>query len=113
MRLRLLLPALLVLIALVVPAAATAQTTATASPADAVQSAADALRNQSVYVAPDNAAGISPADAAEIATAVRNAGGNMVVAVFPPGVGDPEVLARELSDQLRRPAAYAVIAGPA
>jgi len=95
---------------LLAPAGSRAQT-ATTSPA--VQRAADALQSDSVYVAPDNNADVSPADADGIRAEIRNQGGGPIyVAVFGPGEGEPAQLGRQLVRTLQAPGVYAVIAGP-
>ena len=105
---RLLLALLVVTAALLAPATAGAQTTAT-SP---VQDAVDALRTDSVYVAPDNAADVTAADADRLRAEIRASGVPTYIAVFPPGAGEPLQLASQLSRALKVPAAYGIIAGP-
>src|SRR3954447_2040899 len=107
---RRLLLALILALLLLAPAGARAQSTTT-SPE--VQKAADALQSDSAYVAPDNNANISSADADRIRSEIRNKGdGPIYVAVFPPGAGEPAQLGRQLSNALRASGVYAIIAGP-
>jgi hypothetical protein len=108
-RLLIALPLALLLLA---PAGARAQTATTASPA--VRDAAEALQTDSVYVAPDNNADISQADADRIRAEIRNQGGSgpIYVAVFGPGEGEPAQLGGQLARELQADGVYAIIAGP-
>jgi hypothetical protein len=105
---RLLLALLAVTIALVVPTVAAAQTTTSS----AVQEAADALQTDSVWVAEDNAAGVTQADADRLRREIRASGVPTYIAVFPAGSGEPLQLAQQLLRGLRTRGVYGVIAGP-
>ncbi|HWV86924.1 MAG TPA: hypothetical protein VNZ62_15865 [Capillimicrobium sp.] len=105
------LPLLLALLAAVALAPATAGAQTTTAP-DVVAEAADALRTDSVYVAPGNAAGLTEADADQVRTAVRGSDVPIHVAVFAPGAGEPRQLAASLYRELRATGVYAVVAGP-
>jgi len=104
--------AVLVAVALAPAAVSQAQTAATDAP-EAVTEAAGALRTDSVYVAPGNAAGLTEADADRIRTAVRGSDVPIYVAVFAPGAGEPRQLAAGLHRELQATGVYAVVAGPA
>lgn len=108
-RLLIALPLALLLLA---PAGARAQTDTTAPPA--VRAAAAALQTDSVYVDPDNNAGVSPADADRIRAEIRNQGGvgAIYVAVFAPGAGEPLQLGGQLARALQADGVYAIVAGP-
>src|SRR3954453_6446949 len=105
---RFLLALLAVTIALCTPASAGAQTTATSPVSEAV----DALQSDSVWVAEDNAAGVTAADADRLRSEIRASGVPTYIAVFPPGSGEPRQLAQRLLQGLRTRAVYGVIAGP-
>ena len=105
---RLLLAVLAVIAALVAAGPAGAQTTATS----AVDEAIEALRTDSVWVAEDNAAGVTQQDADRLRRAIRASGVPTYVAVFPAGAGEPRQLASELLAGVKQRAVYAVVAGP-
>ncbi len=102
---------LAVLAALLVPASAGAQATATSS---AVADAVDQLQTDTVFVAEGNEAGVTAADADRIRAEIRAKGeGPIYVAVFAAGTGEPLSLAGTLARRLGQAGVYAVIAGPA
>ncbi len=77
----------------------------------AVQRAADALATGPVYVAAHNAADVTRADAARLRAEIRASEVPTYVAVFPPGAGEPQLLAATLGRALDRAGVYAVVAG--
>src|SRR4051794_614390 len=102
--------ALLLLIAIVAltAAPAAAQSLKTSSP---ISDAASALRSgTTVYVHPDARDALSEADAAGIASTIRDAGGRTFVAVLPAGAGAGNV-AQQIGEQARINGTYVANVG--
>jgi hypothetical protein len=104
---RLLLALTIAIAALVAPTVAGAQTTATSR----VQEAADALKTDSVWVAEDNAADVTQADADRLRQEIRASGPPIRIAVFPAGAGEPLQLAEQLNSAVGQTSVYGIIAG--
>jgi hypothetical protein len=75
---------------------------------DSLEQAAQALRDDTVYVAP---AAESDVDAGELRSAIADRGADVRIAVLPESAGNPRDLARELAEQVGEPGDYAVVAG--
>jgi hypothetical protein len=75
---------------------------------DSVDQAAQALRDDTVYVAPGAQ---SEVDADRLRRAIADEGVDIRVAVLPGSAGDARDLVRELADQVGEPGDYAVVAG--
>ncbi len=109
------LPAILALLVSVIVAAppAAAQTAVGGE----IAQAAEALRSDPVYVAPDADPGLSDAQAAALRERIRNSGaGPMYIAVLSPDAvdeagGDPEAALRALIGDVRRNGSYVLVSG--
>jgi hypothetical protein len=75
---------------------------------DALDEAAQALRDDTVYVDP---AAQSDVDAGELRNAISERGVDVRVAVLPESAGNPSRLAPELAERVGEPGDYAVVAG--
>ena len=100
-------------LALLLPAAASAQATATGVVGEAV----DALRSDPVFVHPDAETKITGAEADELRRRIREAdAGPVYLAILPESAaseagGSPEGVLREIHDQVREKGTYAVVVG--
>ena len=75
---------------------------------DALDEAAQALRDGTVYVDP---AVQSDVDADELRNAISERGVDVRIAVLPESAGNPNQLARELAERVGEPGDYVVVAG--
>jgi hypothetical protein len=94
--------ALLLAVALLFTAAVPA-----ASAQDAVERAAEALRDDTVYVDP----AVDDVEAGALRRAISDRGVDVRIAVLPESAGDPRELAPELADRVGEPGDYALVAG--
>src|SRR5688572_29135317 len=75
---------------------------------DALDRAAEALRDDTVYVDPD--AGVE-VEAGELRGRIEESGADVRIAVLPADAGDARELAPELAKRVGEPGDYAVVAG--
>ena len=75
---------------------------------DALDEAAQALRDDTVYVDPAAQADV---DADELRSAISERGVDVHIAVLPESAGNPRQLAPELAERVGEPGDYAVVAG--
>jgi len=75
---------------------------------DALDRAAEALRDDRVYVDPDADADV---DAAALSDRIEETGADVRIAVLPASAGDARSLAPELAERVGEPGDYAVVAG--
>src|SRR3954447_21845621 len=96
------LPVLLMIVAAGAPAAR----------ASAVDDAAQSLRSDPVYVAPDAERRLAPAEERRVEGEIAERGrGRISIAVLPGSAGDATSAARAVAERLGRPGVYAAIAG--
>ena len=109
---RLLVFTMLALLALAAPASAqNLQLPSTA--ASSVEDAVQALRSDSVYVAPQAQDLVSPNEADALRERIQASGEDIYIAVFPRGSGRAEAIGTALLRELRQPGTYAVVADSA
>jgi hypothetical protein len=75
---------------------------------DALDEAAQALRDDTVYVDPAAQSGV---DAGQLRSAITDQGVDVRIAVLPESAGNARELAPELAEQVGEPGDYAVVAG--